>query len=538
MSPQLLLWPIIIYLGAALVIPRLRPWIGEGGRTVGLLLGSVLAFVVALLVVGGMDEPLRWTLSRWGDTVGQGHGIQVQADALASGLILLAGLLGMGALVGSLDEPEDVSSHDYQGGLLVILASVMAFALADNLLTFLVAGLMLDAGLIYGVGLTGRPRWFLVLILHSLVAQSILLGATLLLWRDTGATTLAGADSSVLWLVVASAIARLAPLPFSLLPVAFERLPQRVLALIPLFTMGVGSLLLGRVMQAAEGALDLSALAPLAALGVGLAGWVAWRRTDSSVRLLMLGAGQAAWCLWAFAWGQPTLAVATAWSGILALGALAVQGGHMTFRHGTQLPALVAALMLVGVPGSALWRTATSLSGEAWRREVLGDALPLGDAAHWLVVIAAIGTMGAVAALLHWLGGTDDEAHQPSRWTGVGLLAALSVPFIGTLFGLRVPTLPGTTLPASPLAAQLALLIIGWAGGFWLWRVRRALYSLHPLLDDASGLFSFVWLWRIIGRVGWLLLSGLRGMMLVLEGENYGWLLLFLFVTLVFLVQQ
>jgi hypothetical protein len=80
--------------------------------------------------------------------------------------------------------------------------------------------------------------------------------------------------------------------------------------------------------------------------------------------------------------------------------------------------------------------------------------------------------------------------------------------------------------------------VVGWSGGFWLWRVQGLLNSLRPFLDTVGAVFSFVWLWRLLGRMGWLVLSGLRGMMLVLEGENYGWLLLFLFVTMIFLVQQ
>jgi len=120
----------------------------------------------------------------------------------------------------------------------------------------------------------------------------------------------------------------------------------------------------------------------------------------------------------------------------------------------------------------------------------------------------------------------------------VTLLALLSVPAVGALFGLRLPALPAETLEPAPLAARLAVLVVGWSGGFWLWRVHGLLQSLRPFLDAVGAIFSFVWLWRLVGRVGWLALSGLRGMMLVLEGENYGWLLLFIFLTMIFVLQS
>ncbi|MBA3532392.1 MAG: hypothetical protein H0T73_10765, partial [Ardenticatenales bacterium] len=229
----------------------------------------------------------------------------------------------------------------------------------------------------------------------------------------------------------------------------------------------------------------------------------------------------------AFAWGLPEAAILTAWSGSLALAALAVHGGRLDFRHGTQLPGLMAALMLIGVPGSALWNTVIALSGEGWARGNL-----------WLLTIAAVGMMGSVVALIHWLLPGKSEPIQRSRWLGVSLLALLSIPLVGGLWGIQVPPLPTATLLSAPLPAYLTILILGWAGGLWLWRDRELLRPLHPGLDLAAVAFSFVWLWRFVGRVGWLLLSGLRGMMLVLEGENYGWLLLFLFVTMIFLLQR
>jgi hypothetical protein len=338
---------------------------------------------------------------------------------------------------------------------------------------------------------------------------------------------LAGAGEPVFLLVVGAAAARMAPLPISLFPVAYESLPRRLMALLPLVTLGTGALLLGRLAQAMATTAppEMDWLAGLAAIGVGLAGWVAWRREEAPVRLLMLSAVQAAWVLWAFAWGFPAAAVATGWGGALALAALALWRGVPDLRRWQTLPGVLAALVLAGAPGSALWGIMRAVGSEAWQR---GE--------HWLMAVAAIGLMASLATILSWLTDRVDEGWQRPAWAGALLLAVLSVPTVGALWGLRPPPLPMVEV-AAPLAAQLAIPVLGWAGGLWLWQASDALQPVRGFLYTTGNLFSFVWLWRFIGRTGWLALRGFRGVVLVLEGENYGWLLLFLFVTMIFLLQ-
>ncbi|MDQ4075730.1 MAG: hypothetical protein M3220_05715 [Chloroflexota bacterium] len=517
-----------MYIGSALVVPSVRYRLSRQMYMLLILLSSVVAFLFTLLVVQlSSDSAVHWVMSSWKALTGAGDGLRFRVDRLGASFLLLVGLVGIGTLVGSLDEKEEVTTEEYQAGSLALLGGLAAFGLADNLLTLLSAGLLLDTALIYSVGLSGHPRWLLAIFLHGLGAHGATLAAMLLLWWSTGSVALADANEPVVWLLILAATLRMAPLPLSLFPIAFERLPQRVLAVLPLVTLGVGSVWLGRIAQAiAPNAMpDLDGLAGIAALGVALGGWVAWRREEPSVRLMILSAVQAAWTLWAFAWGFPTIAVATAWGGALALAALAFHGGRLDFRHGAQLPGLIAALMLVGFPGSALWNTATMLSKKAWV-----------DDAHWLLTLGVIAMMTVTVTLFEWMLPEETEPHQQSRWIGAILLASLSVPFVARLWGIRIPELVGVEQSLGPLVAQVALVVTGWTGGLLLWRNRARFHSLHPLLDTVASFFSFVWLWRIVGRIGWLLLSGVRGMMLVLEGENYAWLLLFLFVTLILLL--
>lgn len=547
MFSYLLFMPVLIYLAAALIVPRLRFWVNKDGRTLAFLISSVLSFIAALFLIFNNDQFLSWTLSSWEGTVALGNVIQFRLDSFGQSFLLLVTVVGMAVFVGSLDEQVDVLDDDYQAGMFIVLAGVAAYGLADNLMTMFLVALLVDAGLLYAIGLAGQPRWFLVLVIHSLMAQCLMILAALFLWQDSHGTMLSTANEMVLLLLVASAVSRMGVLPFSLIPIAFEALPQRILALLPLATVGMSSVLLGRLSLAGSIS-DSNSLGLLAAFGIGIAGWLAWWREESSTRLMMLSAVQAGWLLWAFSWGLSTAAIASAWSGILALSVLAIHSGQVNLRNWGQIPGVVAALMLVGVPSSALWQSATRLSGEAWLREARNNTSgpvsdlfwqSVGNPSNWILVLAAIGVMGTMAALLEWLivEVEEDPLPQYSRWIGSGLLAILTVPVLASLFGIRAPILPEATLATSPLVSQLSLLIIGWAGGFWLWRMRPELRSFYPLFDNISTIFSFIWLWRIIGRVGWLLLSGYRGMMLVLEGENYGWLLLFLFVTLIFLVQ-
>jgi hypothetical protein len=144
--------------------------------------------------------------------------------------------------------------------------------------------------------------------------------------------------------------------------------------------------------------------------------------------------------------------------------------------------------------------------------------------------------MASVTAIICWLVDGTEEGWQRPGWTAALVLAGVSIPIVGSLWGLRPPPLPGVEV-AAPLPAQLAIPILGWSGGLWLWQAREMLQPMRSFLYTTGNLFSFVWLWRFVGRTGWLTLRGLRGMVLVLEGENYGWLLLFLFITMIFLLQ-
>ena len=59
--------------------------------------------------------------------------------------------------------------------------------------------------------------------------------------------------------------------------------------------------------------------------------------------------------------------------------------------------------------------------------------------------------------------------------------------------------------------------------------------GLSAWLNALAATLSARWLWQGVGALGLLLMRATRGLLRVLEGENYGWLLLFLVIILILL---
>ncbi|HBY96628.1 MAG TPA: hypothetical protein DEP84_22235, partial [Chloroflexi bacterium] len=71
----------------------------------------------------------------------------------------------------------------------------------------------------------------------------------------------------------------------------------------------------------------------------------------------------------------------------------------------------------------------------------------------------------------------------------------------------------------------------------FVWRIRLVLRPVRGVLDAVAGFASSGWFWRLGARATTVLASGVRGAMRVVEGENYGWLLFFVFLALFFLAR-
>lgn len=490
------------------------------------------AAAFALVLGNSRLLPASWTLSTWFGA-GTGEELRLAAGAETGALALLVTFVTLALCLGSLDEPRDGSrADDDSASLLVAGAALVAVLLAANFLTLLYAFVFLDLALLYAFGLFGRGRWPLAAMVLGAAANVCLFAATLVVWRQAGSIALVAATGQpvVLRLLVAAFALRLGVFPFHFWT-SSSTVPQphRLVALVPLATLVGGGVWLARGAQLWGPALLPARVAPLAAVALALLGLLAWRRTEIATRLAALAAWYGAWLVWAVAYGRPDLGLLLVAAGTLSLAALALYSGEAGLREGPHLFGLIAAAAAVGLPGSALFTAGNWLVGQALYR---GEPL--------VALVAVLGLAGATAGVLDLLTNEPSATRRPSRWAGVLLLSLAVWPAIGHLSGLWPRPAPVTVErfdATLPLAVRLGPLLLGWLAGLFVWRIRLVLRPVRGVLDAVAGFASLGWFWRLGARATTVLASGVRGAMRVVEGENYGWLLFFVFLALFFLAR-
>ncbi|HYN87813.1 MAG TPA: hypothetical protein VER55_04760, partial [Ardenticatenaceae bacterium] len=322
---------------------------------------------------------------------------------------------------------------------------------------------------------------------------------------------------------------RLALFPFHLWAAPLPGLAARGVVLVPLATLLAGGVWLCRGALLWGSEIAPPGLALPAAFALALLGFLAWRHKDSATKVATLAAWHGGWVVWAVAYGRPDLGLLLIACGILGLAALALHGGTVAPGESGWLPALLSAAAVVGLPGSALFTAGSWLFGQALYRR-----------APIVALLAALGVSAVSVALVELLSRSESRDRQPSRTIGLMLLGLAAWPLVAGRLGL-VPELP----PASagrfdadlPLAVRVGPLLLGWAAAILLWQVRAGLRPAQAALDAAAALFSLTWLGQLGGRLLEVAASGLRGAMRVVEGENYGWLVFFLVLTLFFLTR-
>lgn len=524
-----LIWPLLVLLTGVLMIPRFRPWLGRPGRAFLVLATSAAAF--ALVLWNTRTLPAGWTVSTWLGLAG-GEALHLAATPETGALMLLTTFVTLVLALGSLDETwEGRSDDDDSASVLAVAAALLAVLLAANFLTLLYAFVLLDLALLYAFGLFGRGRWALTAMILGAAADVLLLAAALLVWHATGSITLTAATNQTLALrLIAAAFAlRLGVFPFHLWTSPTVAHPPRLVALVPLTTLVAGGAWLARGAQLWGAAFVPEGIVFPAAVALALLGLLAWRRSDVATRLAALAGWYGSWLVWALAYGRPDLGLLLVGAGTFSLAGLALYGSAEGTREGPGLIGLVAGAAAVGVPGSALYLAGNWLLGQAlYRQEPL------------VALLAVLGLAMATAAVLELLTSERSLARRPSRWIGLLLLSLAAWPVLGQLSGLwphpaRVTVERfETTLP---LAVRLGPLLLGWLAGLFVWRVRLSLRPARGVLDALAGVASLAWLWRFVARAASVLAAGLRGAMRMVEGENYGWLLFFVFLVLFFLAR-
>jgi len=514
---------VLVLLGGSLLIPRTRPWLSRPARSVLTLALMGVAFFLGLLAVSEVPQVI--SLSHWEDFTGTDEAIVLHFTELTGRWMLLVLFAGLAITLAALDEPWEGPTDEYMTLLAGVPAALMVFSMAGNFTTWLAAWALLDLFWLFAIGLPGRSRWPWLLGFLQGTGMFALLGATLLVWRAFRAVSFTLASMPLLAVVLISAalILRTALYPIHLPALAHNEVPPRIRAFFPLVSAAASGFWL--IFWVSRWGTDWLTVAwePILAAALVITGFLAWRKREPTQQVIFLNAWLVLLVLWALWTGHPDRAAHIIWGGTLSLAALALHGGEGERWEVATLPTLLAALVFLGIPGSGL-----AVVGELIAEAVAGGQTLLG-------VAGLLGLAGVTAAIVHQVAAPRPTTQQPSRWAGITLLALGAWPPFGRTLWL-VPPFPEQSGPTVPWQWWMGMLVFGWAGGVLLWRLRGVWARSDLAARGATALVDLEWVWHVAGRWGAGLAAFLRGAARIVEGENYGWLLLFLFIAFVLLI--
>lgn len=395
-----LLLPILIPLATAL-LTALLPERGRARRLTGLA-GAALLVVAAVGLLRGLPTGTRLSLAL-GDWP-LPYGIELAADALSAGLVVVAALLGLAAMVYRLGNEEEgsLAASPLAHGLIASVCAVFLAADLFNLYVWFELMLICTLGLLVGRGdPRGSEAAFKYLALN-LLGTLVLLVAVALIYGAGGqlnfsALTLAVQDPAVatamgpyLALLLLALLMKAGALPlFAWLPASYHVLPPAALALVGgLLTKVAAYVLLrlaGQVFSLPE--LWLEALGWLALVTM-VAGVVGAAYHWDVRRILALHiVSQVGYLLLGIALASPAGAAGTAFFAVhnilvkanlfLIAGLMWGASGHFDLRRLGGLYAarpflallfLISAFSLVGVPPSTGFWGKFMLVGEAFEQ--------------------------------------------------------------------------------------------------------------------------------------------------------------------------
>jgi len=412
----------------------------------------------------------------------------------------------VGLLVAGLDEQWEAPSREYITVLPAVATALLLLGLSGNLLTLLFAWTLLDLLALLVLGFPGRSNWVLMAGILQGGGLFLVMVAALRTW--TSSATLAffavSTDSITLYLLLAAFAAG------GFWWLVFGT-PDTLL-----YTRLV-SLLLG--------------------IGLVASGVLFWRARRPSLRAAALTTWLGEMLVLAFLFDTPALAQALLWNGVLAVSVVAFHGGRRTWREPSSLALAIALLSLSGLPGGALGESGRLLAtlittGHDW----LTTALVVSMSTLFAGMLTLARTMQPSSAEEN-VATSKTEAEPPSpsldrMWLGLGILALASWPFVGRLMGIA-PNEMATE--AFPWGVHIAGVGLAWLAALLFVRLEMSVVGLTAWLNALAATLSARWLWQGVGALVVLLMRGIRGLLRVLEGENYGWLLLFLVIILILL---
>lgn len=529
-------------LGLSLV-PRARPYTRYVALTsVGLT--TILVFALRWM------EPVVVIPSLWWPSLLFGATLKLQTDVALQPLALALALVTCSATLAGIARTEEPHPR-LAATLLALLASGFVALWSANILTMVIGWAMYDLLQVVGsIAAGGTVRMAMRGLVRGSVATLLLWGGTLLSGGGVGSGlwSLVSPESAQLRFWVGAALLRLGVYPFqSIVP---NNLGAASLLLSPLMGWGLWLRLIS--LNGGFPAGDAVGLG-IAAVTLTLGSFLAWSCESPRCVSQWVGMGvTGAVLLAAGLAGESASAVITAGAVAWALGVAVLflksgldggllQEGQVAWWN---LPSLVGALALLGVPLTLGFVTQAALLGGLTRGEPLGLGVAFFVANLFLVpsVIRCL-RLSPSSPGCTLSAGCLSSALPSRRWstivggTGLGLLA---LPLI--LAGLHPPLLlAGTSVPS--LWALLGMpRLVGWllwaislaGGGVLAWqedvlrpRIELALVVIHDLLRlewlyDAVGGALARWLHvfraadEVVGGAGALLWSLLLFLLILL----------------------
>jgi hypothetical protein len=480
-------------LGLSLV-PRLRLYMRYVAPA---LLGLAVIAVLLLRWMGPSDD----ILSLWRPSLLFGAPPMLRNDVAMQPLAFVLALATCVAGMVTLSRVEAPSPRLVGAVPLVLLAAGFVALWAANPLTMIIGWAAYDLLLAVGrIAAEGAERTAVRGLISGGVATLFLWGGTLLSGNDGGSAlwTLIEPSEAQLTLWVAAGVLRLWVYPFHL-PAPRESETSSSLAM-PLLSPVLGWGLCLRLALVNRGALPGSAWVPaLAALTLGMGGFLAWSCRSSRSTLPWVGVGVTGATLLAAALARENAATVIS-SGCVAwvLGVVVLLSTDGLHREAPwwSIPALIGAEAMLGLP--------FSLGFVSWAALLGGIA---GDPRLWWWGAFFVGNLLLVASLTRWLLALPSSSLPSRYWRLAVYGVALSLPAMLLVVAGFYPRVlvAGVSLPS--LGASFSMPgVVGWllwalslaGGGVLAWQDGNVRHRIEFLLSAAHDLLRLDWLYEAV----------------------------------------
>ncbi len=534
----LLLPPALLGFSACAMF-LLRPWVSRPGRMLVLLWALAGALWLTIRLTWGTNQ--IFILSSWSQIGLPILPLAIHVQAIGVWISVLALLVTTALLLAHLDEPTDKLRPNLAAAAVILAAVTVLWAMAANLVTFLVAWVLLDATAMFAFGLGRSSGLASRIVVVGQLSTLILLGAAIQ-FPPAVDPLMKGAGNEVqrvgLWFAFAVALrAGIYPFHFNI-----ERKPMAptfVVGILPFISSIAGLGLALRLYEMSGSSPFPDWLAGMVCAGLIPLGFLVWKATHRAQRISLLLAYQSALAFVALLWNLPVATLGVFLVAGMALPLLLIAPRTAENPSLKRWPEWLAWASIAGLPMTAGFWVVRALLQHA-----VVSNLP------WPVAAITVGNLFVIAAAFHNLAVKQPiERRGPSSWIAAVFLAAPLVLLGSSTLLLRFLMLASSaTYWAAPPAAltgfqNVALwtaLILPWPGGYFLWKGWRSVpIFIKPRIESLRNLLNAQWLLRTFGRAAEYLGDLLRDATGLWEGEHvFLWTLLFAFILILAVLNQ